>query len=364
MPTDQSLFAEERSMVAMSLGDHIEELRRHLILALLGLFVGIVVTLIPPLNLGRRVVRQMEEPAQRTLGAFLRQAGAREGRDCRGCRLLHDDPRADTGRSVCSSRPPGFPRIARSSGRRLEGPSCRVAPGAEGFRPHCRRRGQCRRDDSIIALGPMEPALIFFRACLVTGLVLASPWVFYQVWAFIAAGLYRHERASVYKYLPYSLGLIPRGRLPLFFRGPPADASVPPRVQRLARGQADAPAQRVDGLCDHSAPGVRALLPDAPGDALSRNDRDLHGFGLSRKAPGGFPDHRHRGRSADAGAGRDRACCSSASRWSSFTNWGSCWSGSRARLLNHDPERITDPSDRRPSVVRRTASTSGGRFGG
>ena len=62
-------------MVAMSFGDHIEELRRHLILALLGLFVGIVVTLIPPLDLGRRVVRQMQEPAQRTLGRLLRQAG-------------------------------------------------------------------------------------------------------------------------------------------------------------------------------------------------------------------------------------------------------------------------------------------------
>lgn len=70
MPTDQDLFVEERSMVTMSLGDHIEELRRHLILALLGLIVGVVVTLIPPLNLGRQIVRQLQEPAQRTLGAF------------------------------------------------------------------------------------------------------------------------------------------------------------------------------------------------------------------------------------------------------------------------------------------------------
>ena len=73
------------------------------------------------------------------------------------------------------------------------------------------------RNDSLIALGPMEPALIFFRACLVSGLVLASPWVFYQVWAFIAAGLYRHERASVYKYLPYSLGLFLAGVFLCFF---------------------------------------------------------------------------------------------------------------------------------------------------
>ena len=144
MPTDQGLFAEERSMVTMSFGDHIEELRRHLILALLGLFVGIVVTLIPPLNLGRRVVRQMQEPAQRTLGRIPRQAGVGKGRGRRCGRLLHADPHADTGRSVCSSRPPGFPRLACSASRLPGGPVCRAAPGAEGFRPHRRRCGQRR----------------------------------------------------------------------------------------------------------------------------------------------------------------------------------------------------------------------------
>ena len=47
--------------------------------------------------------------------------------------------------------------------------------------------------------------------CLVTGLVLVSPWVFYQGWAFVAAGLYRHERHYVQKYLPISIGLFLTG---------------------------------------------------------------------------------------------------------------------------------------------------------
>ena len=62
MRTIQDLFTEERSMVTMSLGDHIEELRRRLALALLGLVVGVVVTLIPPVNLGRQVVQQIQRP--------------------------------------------------------------------------------------------------------------------------------------------------------------------------------------------------------------------------------------------------------------------------------------------------------------
>ena len=58
---------------------------------------------------------------------------------------------------------------------------------------------------------------IFFMVCLVTGLVIASPWVFYQAWAFVAAGLYRHERHYVTKFLPLSLGLFLAGVFLCFF---------------------------------------------------------------------------------------------------------------------------------------------------
>ena len=66
-------------------------------------------------------------------------------------------------------------------------------------------------DQSLISLGPLETITIYFMVCLVTGLVLVSPWVFYQGWAFVAAGLYRHERHYVKKYLPISIGLFLAG---------------------------------------------------------------------------------------------------------------------------------------------------------
>ena len=47
MPTDRDLFAEEQQMATMSFGEHIEELRVRLILALIGLFVGVIVAFIP-----------------------------------------------------------------------------------------------------------------------------------------------------------------------------------------------------------------------------------------------------------------------------------------------------------------------------
>ncbi|MBD4611667.1 twin-arginine translocase subunit TatC, partial [Xanthomonas citri pv. citri] len=44
-----------------------------------------------------------------------------------------------------------------------------------------------------------------------------SPWVFYQAWAFIGAGLYRHERHYVVKFLPFSLSLFLAGVFLCFF---------------------------------------------------------------------------------------------------------------------------------------------------
>jgi sec-independent protein translocase protein TatC len=217
MPTDQGLFTEERSMVAMSFGDHIEELRRHLILALLGLFVGIAVTLIPPLNLGRQVVRTMEEPARRTLSAFHTRQAVEKAAFAEVAGSYTPIPTripaeafARAVRQVFSDLPalPADALKTRYVELPLELKDSGLIAAVEA---------NVDRNDSLIALGPMEPALIFCRACLVTGLVLASPWVFYQVWAFIAAGLYRHERASVYRYLPYSLGLFLAGVFLCFF---------------------------------------------------------------------------------------------------------------------------------------------------
>jgi sec-independent protein translocase protein TatC len=65
--------------------------------------------------------------------------------------------------------------------------------------------------------GPDEAFMIYLKVSVVTGLVLTSPWVFYQLWMFVAAGLYPHERHYVYKYLPLSVFLFVGGALFAFF---------------------------------------------------------------------------------------------------------------------------------------------------
>lgn len=54
-------------------------------------------------------------------------------------------------------------------------------------------------------LNAQEAFMIWLKAALMTGLVIASPWIFYQVWVFVAAGLYPHEKNYVYLYLPISI---------------------------------------------------------------------------------------------------------------------------------------------------------------
>jgi len=217
MPTDRDLFAQERAMVVMSFGDHIEELRRRLILALLGLFAGVVVALAPPADIGRWVVRLMQAPARRMLEEF-------EARDAR------ERIAAAEALGAYSPTPARIPAgaFARAVGAAFPawkvGSDDATAGGYVELPLELKGSGlivavsrAAGGDDSLVALGPMEPAIIFFRVCLAAGLVMASPWVFYQLWAFLAAGLYRHERATVYAYLPFSLGLFLAGVFLCFF---------------------------------------------------------------------------------------------------------------------------------------------------
>jgi sec-independent protein translocase protein TatC len=53
-------------------------------------------------------------------------------------------------------------------------------------------------------LNAQEAFMIWMKAGLMTGLILASPYLIYQIWTFVAAGLYPHEKHYVYLYLPIS----------------------------------------------------------------------------------------------------------------------------------------------------------------
>ena len=223
MRTDNDLFAEESQMVSMSFGDHIEDLRYRLILALGGLFVGLIITFVPlPVfgqSIGMYVFDTMERPARLTLKQFYADQAIREAKTAKDEKRVSPTvfstiPAKDFVEQLAKVAPklaPMLPDVASLKDQKISWPVSAdasdeiVKAETTSFR------------SPLISLAPLETITIYFMICMVSGLVVTSPWVFYQIWAFIAAGLYRHERHYVKKFLPFSLGLFLSGVFLCFF---------------------------------------------------------------------------------------------------------------------------------------------------
>jgi sec-independent protein translocase protein TatC len=132
--------SQREELPSMSLGDHLEELRARLILAIVGLAVGMLVSCF----FGQYFVKLLLKPYESAV------------------------------RDV-------------------------------GYATH------------IQAIAVAEPFMVYMQAVLVLGTLVASPWIFYQFWAFLSAGLYQHERRFVYKVVPFSVVLFIVGTLFFLF---------------------------------------------------------------------------------------------------------------------------------------------------
>ncbi|MFO0840549.1 MAG: twin-arginine translocase subunit TatC [Phycisphaerae bacterium] len=121
--------------------------------------------------------------------------------------------------------------------------------------------------ESLLQTSPVEAILIYIKVVLVTGVVIASPYILYQIWAFVAAGLYPHERRWVTKIFPYSVGLFLTGVafmytlvllvslnfLVGFSTWIPLPSAQPNAVERVLLGAPTPP-----------APTTQAVAPDSP----------------------------------------------------------------------------------------------------
>jgi len=67
------------------------------------------------------------------------------------------------------------------------------------------------------SLNPTEMFMVFIKAAVILSLVLSSPWVLYQAWSFVGAGLYPHEKRYVHVFLPISIALFLAGVSLCFF---------------------------------------------------------------------------------------------------------------------------------------------------
>jgi sec-independent protein translocase protein TatC len=58
---------------------------------------------------------------------------------------------------------------------------------------------------------PMDPLNLYLQVSLIGGAILASPFILYQVWMFIAPGLYQKERRFVVPFMAATVGLFLTG---------------------------------------------------------------------------------------------------------------------------------------------------------
>lgn len=137
---DETRSRADESASEMTLGDHLEELRRRVILAL----VGVVPILIAALVFGRPILAMLIEPLREEL---------------RG-----------------ASQPSG-----------------------------------------LLATGPFETFATYIQISLIAGVLVGSPWILYQLWKFVAPGLYSNERSFVHILIPLSTILTIISALFLYF---------------------------------------------------------------------------------------------------------------------------------------------------
>lgn len=66
---------------------------------------------------------------------------------------------------------------------------------------------------NLIAIHPAEGFMVYIKTSLLFGLLISSPWVIWQIWAFVASGLYKKERKFAYAVAPISAILFLSGSI-------------------------------------------------------------------------------------------------------------------------------------------------------
>ena len=252
----------KEKLKSMSLGDHLEELRARLILGFLGLFVGIVVCLF----FGKVLIGVMSRPFEKEITKLekkkivtiqKKQEAAGVGKEPQavivtydpksGCRTyisyeaigklieaLHEDETPPAPEDPNSISPtdetdgeesplleamviahhPTESFMEYTTTKRLDRLRAEwdksgaiiehSADGATVGRPGTAQ---------IVTHSPVEGFMVYIKVCMLFGLLITSPWVIWQIWAFVSAGLYHKEKRYVHVVSPISTVLFVTGSM-------------------------------------------------------------------------------------------------------------------------------------------------------
>ncbi|MGD9128540.1 MAG: twin-arginine translocase subunit TatC [Planctomycetia bacterium] len=246
---DKDLFASS----TMSLGEHLEELRGCLFRAIVGLVICAIIGLIPAV--GSRIVRFIEYPLVKALGAHYEERASEKAEEqLETLRANGEVLPAESEvlvelikekhllpRQVMIDPETLFLQLKKRYPERFKGVSLsdpndnQVDQEKTPKDPEAQKQTQVEKIyDSLVPIyiwqataddprtNPKsfkseESFIVYIKASLLFGFILASPWIFYQGWKFVGAGLYPHERRYIHLFLPMSLGLFLAGAALAFF---------------------------------------------------------------------------------------------------------------------------------------------------
>jgi sec-independent protein translocase protein TatC len=226
MPSDhydysEDLFADTR----MSFGEHIEDLRTHLVRALKGLAYIIIAGFaldslglalgVPWIGIGRPMIDVITNPVKEQLIAFYErrlEKLERAANDAEPTALEATKPRpfklGFSPEALAELR--GKP-VEPGAGDQVKEIEVRIS--ALDLYKATRTVNNFVRPPELTTLSVQEGMIVYLKVSILCSFVIASPWVFWQMWSFVAAGLYPHEKRLVNYWLPISLGLFLGGVL-------------------------------------------------------------------------------------------------------------------------------------------------------
>ncbi len=209
----EDMFADTR----MSFGEHIEDLRTHLIRAIYWFVLGMVLGFV----VGHWVLHYIETPAVQALEEFYARRKVEMIQKIKDGTAPPDVMAANADKLVTMRLAPGqwdavnrrlYPELFANVPPppadaatleipvRLKDPVLLLAD----LQP---AQIQLGPRPGVLSMGPTEALMVWFTVCLICGFVVASPMIFIEIWSFVAAGLYPHEKKYVHRYLPASIGL-------------------------------------------------------------------------------------------------------------------------------------------------------------
>ncbi|MFN3158244.1 MAG: twin-arginine translocase subunit TatC [Rubinisphaera brasiliensis] len=239
---------------SMSFGDHLEELRFYLIRALIGVIIVSGFTL----AFGNSLVALVRQPIDRALlrhglieyavddmgtesfvdrlndwwasgtpeetvvdpddpeaveQAAELERGVKKAAKMKGDQISVEIPAGDLVAALHKVNPESFP-APNDPPTKAERQPIEIKIRAPEFSIF---RDYVVKSNRPVTLNVQEAFLTYVKVALVCGLVFSSPWIFYNLWMFVAVGLYDHERKFVYMYGTMSLVLFLTGAIFCFF---------------------------------------------------------------------------------------------------------------------------------------------------